>query len=77
MSDIHYSHIRVIYMSHTCVLGLCLRNVRNIFKPGMRPLAAHAWFLEIALVPALVCVCVCVCLCVSPEGINNQWCDMV
>ena len=37
-----------------------------------------AEFLEIALVRASVCVCVCVCVCVSiPEGINNQWHDMV
>ena len=31
MDDIHYSHIRVIYVSHPCALGLALRNVRNIF----------------------------------------------
>ena len=31
MSDIHYSRIRVIYVSRPCALGLALRNVRNIF----------------------------------------------
>jgi len=30
MRDIPYSHICVIYMSHLCMLGLALRNVRNI-----------------------------------------------
>ena len=36
--------------------------------------ATRAWFLEIALVRASVCVCVYVS---TPEGINNQWRDMV
>ena len=30
-----------------------------VFKPGARPLAARAWFLEIVLVRTSVCVCVC------------------
>ena len=29
MSDIHYSHIRVIYLSCPCALGLALCYVRN------------------------------------------------
>ena len=36
--------------------------------------AVSAWFLKIALVCASVCMCVCVSV---PEGINNQWRDMV
>ena len=31
MDNIHYSRIRVIYVSHPCALGLALRNVCNIF----------------------------------------------
>ena len=31
MGDTCYSHIRVIYVSRPCVLGLALRNVCNIF----------------------------------------------
>jgi len=31
MDDIPYSRIRIIYVSCPCVLGLALRNVRNIF----------------------------------------------
>ena len=31
MGDIRYSRIHVIYVLHPCVLGLALRNVRNIF----------------------------------------------
>ena len=46
-----------------------------IFKPGMLSFWPHAWFLEIALVRALVYVCVCVRVSAS-EGINNQWCDI-
>ena len=37
----------------------------KFFKPGARHLAPRAWFLEIALVHALVCVCMCPCVCVS------------
>ena len=49
-----------------------------IFKPGAHGLQPHAWFLEIDLAPASVCVCMCLDVCVSvPEGINNQWRDMV
>ena len=38
------------------------------------PPAAHAWFIEIALVHMSVCVSVCVS---ALEGINYQWRDMV
>ena len=48
-------------------------NSSVLVKPGARGLRARAWFLEIALVCALVCMCVCVS---APEGINNQWHDI-
>jgi len=35
MDDIHYSHIRVIYLSRPCALGLALRSVCNIFALQM------------------------------------------
>ena len=46
----HYSQFLFIY----CCFWLFLNQAR----------AAHAWFLEIALVRTSVCVCVCVCMCV-------------
>ena len=42
-----------------------------VFKPGVRPKAERAWFLEIALVHMSVCVCVS-----TPKDINNQWRDI-
>ena len=51
----------------------------------MRPKAARVWFLEIALVRALVCVCVCVCVCMCvsvcppPRPLITSgviWCDI-
>ena len=47
----------------------------KIFKLGMWLKAAHAWFLEIAFVCALVCVCMSVCVS-APKSINNQWHDI-
>jgi len=35
MDDIHYSRIRVIYVSRPCALGLALHSVRNIFSLQM------------------------------------------
>jgi len=35
MDDIPFSHIRVIYVSRPCALGLALRSVRNIFALQM------------------------------------------
>ena len=59
------------------VVKKSLNSVILVFKPG-------AWPKEIALVHTSVCVCVCMCLSVclsvclsAPEGINNQWRDMV
>ena len=49
----------------------------DLFKPA----AAHAWFLEIALVCMSVCLDVCVCVCVSPPPrplitSGMIWCDI-
>ena len=44
------------------------------FKPGTRGL--HAWFLEIALVHALVYVCVCVSVPRALITSGMMWCDI-
>ena len=49
----------------------------HIFKPGVHGLRLHVpGFLKLLW---FVCryVCVFVCLCVRPQGINDQWRDMV
>ena len=49
----------------------------ELFKPGACGLRLHMpGFLKL-LWFACRYMCVCVCLCVHPEGINNQWHDMV
>ena len=58
---------------HTFIAIHLSKLQREIFKPGECGLLC-AWFLEIALVHTSVCVSVCVS---APEGINNQWRDMV
>jgi len=50
MDDIHYSHIRVIYVSRPCVLGLALRSVHNIFAlPNGTGGVDHYYSVEIML----------------------------
>ena len=72
----HGSHLTEIH--HSYKMHSSTHSYKLIFKPGTRPKAARAWFLEIALVRTSVCVCVCLSVCVSaPKAINNQWCDMV
>ena len=60
-------------VTHSLLYYVLLFPIINIFfKPGTQTKAAHAWFLEIALVRVSVCVCVCLSVCVSaPKGINN------
>ena len=59
---------------HTILCNVNIDVQYLLNQAGAGPRLVHSWFLEIALVHASVCVCVCVS---APEGINNQWCDMV
>ena len=47
-------------------------------QPFCRQKAMHTWFLEIALVHALVCVCMCVPVCLPLRALITSgviWCN--
>ena len=65
--------------------GVCIctstadSDLDNFVKPGARGLqpCTPGFLKSLSFVRQYACMCISVCLCVCPEGIDNQWHDMV